>query len=238
MAKNFVFPKITPYVPGDNDDDSQIISDSENEIVGQFDTSLLNQDLEVSEARFLPNELAMIKKEFDKLSKDQVIGKQKLFKFLRITDISETFLTDQLFYVMKNSPELNSPIDWQKFISFLSIFLKGSEEEKLKLIFLFFDRSRKYTITKEEMQVVISSTILSMMSIPYEDRSIESVRNNLLTQNESTIDAALNIVVDEIFSKYSSSGDELTFDEWCNWFKEMDGVSEILNYRTMTLIDG
>mmetsp|Transcript_17061 Transcript_17061/g.15009 ORF Transcript_17061/g.15009 Transcript_17061/m.15009 type:complete len:146 (+) Transcript_17061:293-730(+) len=144
---------------------------------------------------------------------------------------------------MKNSPELNSPIDWQKFISFLSIFLKGSEEEKLKLIFLFFDRGRKYSLTKEEMQVVISSTILAMMNIPYEDKShpkspnyIELARDDLLRQNESTIDAALNIVVDEIF-QYSASGDELTFEEWCNWFKSLDGVKEILNYRTMMLID-
>ena len=182
--------------------------------------------------------LAWLNKEFDKLSKDQVIGKQKLFKFLRITEISETFLTDQLFYIMKNSPVLNSPIDWQKFISFLSIFLKGSEEEKLKLIFMFFDRFRKYSITKEEMQVVISSTILSMMTIPYEDKGIEKVREDLLRQSESTIDTALNIIVDELFTKYSKSGDELTFEEWWNWFKELDGVKEILNYRTMTLIEG
>ena len=86
------------------------------------------------------------------------------------------------------------------------------------------------------MQIVISSTILSMMNIPYEDRNIDKVRDDLLRQNESTIDAALNIVVDEIF-QFSSSGDELTFEEWCNWFKSLDGAKEILDYRTMTLID-
>lgn len=58
-----------------------------------------------------------------------------------MTEISETFLTDQLFYIIKNSPELNSPIDWQKFISFISILIKGTREEKLKLFFLFFDRN-------------------------------------------------------------------------------------------------
>ena len=61
MVKNFNFPKITPYIPGDNDDDSQVLSDEENDTTGQYDSSLLNQDLEASEGRFLPDELSMIK---------------------------------------------------------------------------------------------------------------------------------------------------------------------------------
>ena len=44
------------------------------------------------------------------------------------------------------------------------------------------------------------------------------------------------LVVDEIFSKYSASGDELSFEEWCKWFQSMKGVEEILEYRTMPVI--
>ena len=169
-----------------------------------------------------------------------MIGKQKLFKFLRITEISETFLTDQLFYIIKNSPELNSPIDWQKFISFLSIFLKGTQEEKLRLLFLFFDRNRKFSVTKDEMTVCISSTILSMMNINYQDPTIDKAYNDVhqiaLKQNETIIDSALSLMVDEIFMQFSASGDELTFEEWCNWFKSLDGMKEILEYRSVSIL--
>ena len=50
-------------------------------------------------------------------------------------EVSDTYLTNELFNVIKNSQRLNSPIDYQKFISFIAILTKGSRKEKLMLIF-------------------------------------------------------------------------------------------------------
>ena len=138
--------------------------------------------------------------------KEKVIGKQKLFKFLEITEISKTFLSDQLIKIIRNSPELDSPIDWTKFISFISLLVKGTREEKLKLFYLLFEKNtnlggkaRSYGedstpgITKEELMMNIQSTILSMLSITFEDPAIEKIKSDIMRQNEQWIDSALAV---------------------------------------------
>lgn len=84
MAKNFQYPKVAPYIPGDKDDEEEENSDTENETIGMYghtvksfnknkrssamnESALLSQEVEKAEARFLPYELALIKKEFEKL---------------------------------------------------------------------------------------------------------------------------------------------------------------------------
>ena len=86
-----------------------------------------NMSIQDSESKFNEDELWAIRKEFDKLSKDNIIGKRKLIEFFRIMEISDTYLTNQLFTVIKNSSRLNNPIDYQKFISFIAIISKGTK---------------------------------------------------------------------------------------------------------------
>ena len=92
MSKAFKYPKIAPYIPGDHDDDEQEGSTTENEIQKQYESSLLNQELKIAEGRFLANELDVIKKSFKSHAKDGVIGKTKLFQFLNVNNIADTFL--------------------------------------------------------------------------------------------------------------------------------------------------
>ena len=40
-----------------------------------------------AESRFMPEELAKIRKEFVRLSKDNVIGKRKLLEYFKLLDI-------------------------------------------------------------------------------------------------------------------------------------------------------
>jgi Ca2+-binding EF-hand superfamily protein len=87
---------------------------------------LMNQPVASAEARFTQEELSKIKKEFDKLSKDQVIGKRKLLEYFRLMEINDTYLTNELFFMIKNSSTLNSPVDYKKFINFVSVIAKGS----------------------------------------------------------------------------------------------------------------
>jgi len=76
-------------------------------------------------------ELSKIKKEFERLSKDNVIGKRKLLEYFKLLEIQDTYLANEVFFMIKNSSQLNSPIDYSKFINFVSIVAKGHEEEKL-----------------------------------------------------------------------------------------------------------
>ena len=84
-----------------------------------------------AEARFSSEELIKIQKEFERLSKDNVIGKRKLLEYFRMVEIQETYLANEVFFMIKNSSQLNSPIDYSKFINFVSIVSKGTREEKL-----------------------------------------------------------------------------------------------------------
>lgn len=84
-----------------------------------------------AEARFSSEELIKIQKEFERLSKDNVIGKRKLLEYFRMVEIQDTYLANEVFFMIKNSSQLNSPIDYSKFINFVSIISKGTREEKL-----------------------------------------------------------------------------------------------------------
>ena len=46
-------------------------------------------------------------------------------------EIQDTYLSNEIFFMIKNSSKLNSPVDYPKFINFVSIVAKGSSEEKL-----------------------------------------------------------------------------------------------------------
>lgn len=49
--------------------------------------------------------------------------------------------------MIRNSQRLNYPIDYQKFISFIAILVKGTSNEKLALIFSIFGKG----ISEEDM---------------------------------------------------------------------------------------
>jgi len=56
-----------------------------------------------AEARFSSEELIKIQKEFERLSKDNVIGKRKLLEYFRMVDIQDTYLANEVFFMIKNS---------------------------------------------------------------------------------------------------------------------------------------
>jgi len=39
------------------------------------------------------------------------------------------------------------------------------------------------------------------------------------------------LVVEEIFQKYSNNQEELTFDEWQQWFINLEGMKEVLDMK-------
>jgi Ca2+-binding EF-hand superfamily protein len=67
--------------------------------------------------------------------------------------------------MIKNSSVINSPIDYSKFITFVSTVAKGNREEKLSLLYTFFDKSVDSKISKDDLKAHISGTILSMQQV-------------------------------------------------------------------------
>eukprot|EP00347_Sterkiella_histriomuscorum_P005095 403357915 len=219
---------------GDNENDTQGQSnqkENDDKTDQSFISPLMNQTSQVAESRFTSEEISKIKKEFDKLSKDQVIGKRKLLEYFKLMEINDTYLTNELFFMIKNSSSLNSPVDYNKFINFVSLISKGTKQEKLQLLFSFFDKTPDAKISKEELKAHISGTILSLANITFDDGGVENLKQSICRAQEAQIDAALDLFVEEIFSKHSSNQDELTYEEWSSWFLSLEGMKEVLEMR-------
>ncbi len=84
-------------------------------------------------------------------------------------EINDSYLTNEVFYCIKNSTSLNSPIDYNKFINFVSIMSKGSKHDKMQLIFFLFNKGNDSKISKEDLKAHISGTILSLANITFDD---------------------------------------------------------------------
>ena len=41
----------------------------------------------------------------------------------------------------------------------------------------------------------------------------------------------MDIFIEEIFVKFSSNQEELTYEEWSNWFLSLEGMKEVLELR-------
>ena len=118
-------------------------------------------------------------------------------------------MANEIFTIIKNTSKLNSPIDYQKFLGFIAVLVKGSKLEKMILIFSIFgkgipcqddainNKDHKYSsyddddsvgsggrqtevdnvsdgdvnkeprISREDMKMHISGTILSMVNVSF-----------------------------------------------------------------------
>jgi hypothetical protein len=84
--------------------------------------------------------LIQIKLDFEEKSKNDIIGKRKLYEYLNLKELHNSYLEKELYQIIKNSGKLNLPIDYQKFISFMAILHHGTRLERLLLIFGIFGR--------------------------------------------------------------------------------------------------
>ena len=114
-------------------------------------------------------------------------------------EIQDTYLSNEIFFMIKNSSKLNSPVDYPKFINFVSIVAKGSSEEKLQLLYTFFDKNTELKITKEDLKAHISGTILSMQGVSMDLNDFEKLKQSIASAPEGEPEQALDILVQDIF---------------------------------------
>ena len=150
-----------------------------------------------------------------------------------MVEIQDTYLANEVFFMIKNSSQLNSPIDYSKFINFVSIISKGTREEKLQLFYAFFDKSTDSKITKEDLKAHISGTILSMQGVRYEIDELERLKQTMASAPENDLEQALDMMVQEIFQTYSGNQEELSYEEWKKWFCTIEGIDEILSSNVL-----
>ena len=67
----------------------------------------------------------------------------------------------------------------------MSVIAKGSRQDKLQLIFYFFDKSPDGKITKDELKAHISGTILSLCSVSFDDRGVELLKQGIVRAQET-----------------------------------------------------
>ena len=60
---------------------------------------------------------------------------------------------------------------------------------------------------------------------------MEALKQSISRAQESHIEAAMDILVDEIFQRYSNNQEELTFEEWQQWFLNLEGMKEVLDMK-------
>ena len=59
-------------------------------------------------------------------------------------------------------------------------------------------------------------------------QELEQLKQSIASAPEGEIDQALDILVQEIFRTASKNQEELSYYEWKEWFKSLDGVNEVL----------
>ena len=79
------------------------MQDDKNNFDPQAVIKVSNMSIQESESRFTQNELESIQREFEKNSKDKIIGKRKLIEYFRLIELSDTYLSNEFFNVIKNS---------------------------------------------------------------------------------------------------------------------------------------
>ena len=94
------------------------------------------------------------------------------------------------------------------------------------------ESAQKYDprVTREDLKLHISGTILSMVNVNFENAQVEGLKQSVCRSDENVIDDALELLVDEILDEYAKSNKDegLTFTEWCEWFTSLDGINEML----------
>ena len=212
-------PEIKPYLFTKQEEDEDLRQE-------------LLEDLSRKSSYLTPDEMELIETEFHRLSRNQLIGRNKLLQYFALGDIQETVMATAFLNSLKHTGGDRRFIDWPTFLNFVIILAKGSREERLALIFQMFniDNSPDRVLTKRNMKQAIWHIFCSLLNVTYEEPKIESLKSTLEGISENDIETAFNLFVEEIFENYGSKGgaEVMTYEQWSKWIGELAGMDQIL----------
>eukprot|EP01121_Diplochlamys_sp_Union-15-3_P019235 TRINITY_DN719_c0_g1_i1.p1 TRINITY_DN719_c0_g1~~TRINITY_DN719_c0_g1_i1.p1 ORF type:complete len:207 (-),score=58.44 TRINITY_DN719_c0_g1_i1:31-606(-) len=104
---------------------------------------------------FTQKELKDMYKQFKKETPQGVINKKEFKEVMKAMGVAEPFLQDLLFNVFDANKD--GSINFQEFVSALSIMTRGTNDEKIEFAFQMYDFDGSKTITKEGMTQIMES---------------------------------------------------------------------------------
>ena len=185
--------------------------------------------------RLTEEELELIDTEFNKMARNQVIGKRKILQYFNIQELEGTVLSTAFLFLMKqkNEESGNNFVDWPKFLSFVVTLSRGTKAERLKLFYGLFNPTYSSHMTKKQFKQSFTSILHSLSQITYENQKVEMFKSTMLKATDAQLDSSIDIYIDEIFEEYGSKAapDCLTYKQWCAWISDLCGIDMLLEAR-------
>ncbi len=185
--------------------------------------------------RLNEEELELIDTEFNKLARNQVIGKRKILQYFSIQELEGSVLSTAFLFLIKQKKEEggNNFIDWPKFLNFVVVLSKGTKAERLKLFYGLFNPTYSSHMTKKQFKQSFTSLLHSLSQITYENPKVELFKTTMLKSTDAQLDSAIDLYIEEIFEEYGSKAapDCLTYKQWCAWISELCGMDVLLEAR-------
>ena len=142
--------------------------------------------------RLASDELAYSKcqRDFNLISSRGIVSQNKILKYYGFENYIGSPMGDRLFVMFRNAgydAALSNSrgrqaearfIDWDCFVRLTTIVIKGTEEERCRLIYGIFDRDKEGTLEKEEF-VTIYMQLFKMLSdskANFSDKSHEFIK--------------------------------------------------------------
>ena len=67
-----------------------------------------------------------------------------------------------------------------------------------------------------------------MQGVRFELDEVERLKQSIAGAPEADIEEALDILVNQIFHQSKGNQEELSFEEWKQWFTSLEGVDHVL----------
>jgi hypothetical protein len=183
--------------------------------------------------RLKEEELEIIDTEFNKLARNQVIGKRKILQYFDLQELEGSVLSTAFLFLMKQQKEEggNSFVDWPKFLSFVVTLSRGTKPERLRLLYGLFNPTYSAQMTKKQFKQSFISILHSLAQVPYENPKVEGFKGSILRAPETQLDSAVDLYIEEIFEEYGSkaTADIITYKQWCAWISELCGMDVLLD---------
>ncbi len=133
-------------------------------------------------------------------------------------------------------------MDYAKFIQFVAIFTKNTKidntfsfkEQRMKLLYCFFDPNNNEEVDRIEFRNVITSFIEMILTCKFDSEGVqEKIRGlNAESSNLVMMEKVLDAYTDEVFNTYSYNGELLTYEEWQKWLFSINGIDKVLDYTS------
>lgn len=72
------------------------------------------------------------------------------------------------------------------------------------------------------------------MAVNYENSDLNELKTRITESHDRQIELALEEIVNDIYTQYSSKQNILTYEDWKKWLQDQDGINEILTFNPHT----